>query len=578
MSLTGRTISRYRIAEKIGQGGMGEVYRATDTKLKRDVALKMLSAEKREDAEACRRFAREALTAAALDHPFICKIYEVVEGREGGVIAMEFVEGTSLKQSLEKRSPSIQEAVRIAIEITEALEAAHDKGIIHRDLKPSNIMLTRRGHVKVMDFGLAKTFVVSKAGPESNTVDSVSGRMLVGSVGYMSPEQARGQELDQRTDLFSLGVVLYEMLTGRLPFARSTPADSLNALLNGELVPARELNPKIPIELARVLERLLAREPSRRYHAARNLLLDLNTTARRSIPQVSRARSRQSLAKLCICGRSSRYPLCDNSHVDEGWSCSESPTMATVGFSTSNRYLNLAQKLASHYHGTVCLAADPALSLHRLVTIVDGTDLELPAQLHRQIEAKERIVFTLGVPPRLLSGFFPGSHLVDLSDTDPAHAFQAVAAVLDRDIGSEVSSEEPPILRSAFVSHAVRDEALLIPVKEYLEEFFGADLFLCADSISPGSSWQDRIVAALRAKDLFVQLVSRSSLESQFCSFEAGMASALEKPIRTISLDGSRPPLFLQHLHVVDLNRLKQRKPWLETRDLLSDALLQILL
>ncbi len=275
--MIGQTISHYRILEKLGEGGMGEVYLAQDTgPLDRKVALKFPSQEMQQDEAAQKRFLREARSAAALDHPYVCHIHEVGEDGEQSFISMEYVAGQSLKDRLTKGPLELRDALQKATEIAEALEAAHKQNIVHRDLKPANIMLTPEGHVKVMDFGLAKR-LVEGGDPDEETVSSTltdTGATL-GTLPYMSPEQVRGQEVDSRSDIFSFGVVLYEMLTGIHPFKRDTSVETATAILNdvSPLVAAHVDNP--PVLLQHAVRKMLAKEPNRRYQHVGDVRIDL---------------------------------------------------------------------------------------------------------------------------------------------------------------------------------------------------------------------------------------------------------------------------------------------------------------
>jgi len=268
--MIGETVSHYRIVEKIGQGGMGEVFLADDTSLHRQVALKFLPPGLQQDAAARRRFLREAHSAAALDHPFICHINEVAESGGRDVIVMEYVEGQSLKDRLEQGPLSVSEALPIAIEVAEALEAAHGKGIVHRDIKPGNIMLTLAGHAKVMDFGLAKQ--VAAAGALESAADTVTALTdagsTLGTLAYMSPEQLRGQVVDGRSDLWALGVTLYEMVSGTRPFGGPSGVDLTAAILNQTPQP---LPARVPAALAAVIGRCLEKDPAKRYQQAGEL-------------------------------------------------------------------------------------------------------------------------------------------------------------------------------------------------------------------------------------------------------------------------------------------------------------------
>src|SRR5499427_8480468 len=230
-ALIGQTISHYRIVEKLGGGGMGVVFKAEDTRLHRNVALKFLPDNVSKDAQALARFQREARAASALNHSNICIIHDIGEVDRKAFIAMEYVEGAKLNQLITGRPMELEEALKIAIGIAEGLDAAHTKGIVHRDIKPSNIKITPGGVVKVLDFGLAKSFTVEGSVRALHSPTVTAGGTILGTAAYMSPEQARGQPVDKRTDIWAFGCVLYEMLTGRAPFAHETTSDSMAAIL-----------------------------------------------------------------------------------------------------------------------------------------------------------------------------------------------------------------------------------------------------------------------------------------------------------------------------------------------------------
>ena len=266
----GQQVGSYEIVSLLGAGGMGEVYLARDATLGRKVALKFLPDFLQQEDTARKRFVREAKLAAALDHPFICKVYEIGEENERAFISLEYVRGHTLREKLAKGPLALREAWKIAAEIAEALAVAHQRGIVHRDLKPANLMFTPDGHVKVMDFGLAKQLIHDEGQEQSLTGMTKTGT-TVGTLPYMSPEQVRGQKVDTRSDLFSLGVMLYEMLTGEHPFRRSLAADTAVAILGNEPAPVRELRPEVTEELESLVMKLLAKQQDDRWQSVEEL-------------------------------------------------------------------------------------------------------------------------------------------------------------------------------------------------------------------------------------------------------------------------------------------------------------------
>ncbi len=275
--MIGRIITHYKVLDKLGSGGMGEVYLALDVSLDRKVALKFLSDELRRDPAARERLIQEARSAAMLDHPFICKIYEVAEAEGEPYIAMEYVEGKSLSARLLEGPLPLGEAIRVVIEAAEALEIAHERQIVHRDLKPGNIMLTRGGHLKVMDFGLAKRLApFASGGAMETTAHGLTGPgAIVGTLDYMSPEQIRGLDVDTRSDIFSLDVVFYEVITGTHPFRRETPMETGSAILREPIKPLSRFTGDVPPTLEHVLRRMVAKDREDRYQATSELMRDL---------------------------------------------------------------------------------------------------------------------------------------------------------------------------------------------------------------------------------------------------------------------------------------------------------------
>ena len=300
--MLGRTLSHYKIIEKLGEGGMGEVFLAPDTKLGRTVALKILPAEFADNTERRERFVREAKAASAIDHPNVAHVHEIGEAEGVHFIAMQYVEGETLAARLKSGALATEDILRIGVQVADALDTAHSKGVVHRDIKPSNLMLTERDQIKVLDFGLAKLAAPVGSDSDAPTEAKTAAGMVMGTIAYMSPEQAMGGDVDGRSDIFSFGVVLYELTTGRLPFAGKSATETIDRLTHAQPEAIARFNYEAPAGLEHCIRKCLEKKPGDRYQSAGELVVDLRNLKRDSESGATVARAPKRARGLVVAG------------------------------------------------------------------------------------------------------------------------------------------------------------------------------------------------------------------------------------------------------------------------------------
>jgi serine/threonine protein kinase/tetratricopeptide (TPR) repeat protein len=381
--MIGKSISHYRIVEKLGEGGMGVVYKAQDTKLKRTVALKFLTPQALGGEEEKTRFIQEAQAAAAFNHPYIATIFEIDEVEGDTFIAMEYLDGQSLREKIKAGPLKVDEALEIAIQVAEGLQEAHDKGITHRDIKSGNIMITSKGQAKIMDFGLAKL---------AGAVQLAKAGTTMGTAAYMSPEQASGKEVDHRTDIWSLGVVLYEMLTGQLPFKSEYEQAVIYSILNEEPKPMSGLRRGVPMELERIMNKALAKKPDERYQHIKNMLIDLSMLRKKLESKtlkekVSATKPQPSIAVLPftnLSADSEQEYFCDGmaeeiinalTHVEDLRVVARTSAFAFKGKDEDIREIGRKLNVEALLEGSVRKAGSRVCITAQLVNVADGYHL-----------------------------------------------------------------------------------------------------------------------------------------------------------------------------------------------------------
>ncbi len=410
--MIGRRLKHYEVEETLGQGGMGVVYRARDARLNRPVALKVLKPGVAGDADRRRRFLQEARSASAVNHPAIAQVYDVDEVEEVIFIAMEMVDGHTIRELQAEEKLDLLMSIDVAIQVAEGLAKAHDAGIIHRDIKTDNIKVTSDGHAKILDFGLAKLDPIrSDTGGEHlsqlETMAKTQAGMVVGTVAYMSPEQARGQAIDHRSDIFSLGVMVYEMVSGQLPFSGDSPLDTMHAIAFDETRPVTQIRKDLPPDVQRIVSRCLKKKPEDRYQDARKLAEDLKELKRdtesgitRSIPLSERLReSLESLREMSP----SRTLIWIISAIVAVWAMwvldielGGLIALGIIGLIIYRRFRNRKKRLIKKFVGKI--SKDPTVKLitfaaDRVTVVVNGAEARLYVRVNNLIEQINRKLY-----------------------------------------------------------------------------------------------------------------------------------------------------------------------------------------
>jgi len=498
--MIGKTIAHYKILEKIGEGGMGVVYKAEDTKLKRTVALKFLPPELTRDPQAKARFVQEAQAAAALDHPNICAVFEIGEAEGSTYIAMPYVKGRSLKERIALGPIPIEEALAIAGQVAEGLKEAHEKGIIHRDIKPANIMLTEKGQAKIMDFGLAKL---------ESGIELTRTMAVMGTAAYMSPEQARGEAVDQRTDIWSFGATLYEVLTGQKPFGQKHDQALIYSILNDTTDTASRIRPEIPNYLDRIIQKTLEKDKSRRYPNMAELLKDLKSTQviKQSLPKSDKSIIVLPFENISsdpeqdyFCDGMTEEIITDLSHVHDLLVISRSSAMTFKG--TKKKIPEIAREVNVRYvlEGSVRKAGnnlritaqliDALNDAHLWAEKYDGTlddVFDIQEKVSRSIGKALKLKLTPEESARIFARPIANPEIYDLHIMARHETWQATEHGLDRAsrlvkkgldlIGdNEILYADLGFINLMYFDTGIRkDESVLLEAEKCIQEVFSLD-------------------------------------------------------------------------------------------------------